>query len=227
MNNIRKAYPGCFFLGLGDDFFTAGVKVYNSIKFHPDIFFFKVDEKTLIYSPCINKSKLNEILNLGISLIKGQREQRGKYPLTCGYNALKVGKYMFHALKYTDPVILAEMSRRGYEAVNVNQGYAGCSSVVIGENAAITADPGMKKALEDKNIEVLFISTGGITLPGEKYGFIGGASGNLPCGKIMFFGDLAEHKDGSRIRNFIIEHNSCTLESPGCSLYDPGSFLMF
>ena len=46
--------------------------------------------------------------------------------------------------------------------------------------------------------EVLFLTPGGIRLPGYNTGFIGGAGGYV-SGNAVFFGDVRRHPDGERI----------------------------
>jgi hypothetical protein len=227
LKGIHDRYPDCVALSFGEDWFNAENKVYSSIKFHPDIFFFKLDARTVIYSPGINREKLQPIADLGVSLIEGVKQPEGRYPFTCGYNVLKVGSFLFHRLEYMDPVILEQASMRGYKPVHVNQGYTGCSSVVAGGNAVITADSGVRKAAENENVDTLFISPADVLLPGEKRGFLGGASGNLPEGTIVFSGDITRHRDCGRIREFLHQRDIHIVETPGHNLYDSGGYLIF
>ena len=87
------------------------------------------------------------------------------------------------------------------------QGYTRCSSLVIGDNAVITADKSIAKALKADGAEVLSIQPGHIRLEGFEYGFIGGA-GFFDNGTTYFFGNIKKHPDYERIKVFCAEYNS-------------------
>jgi hypothetical protein len=84
------------------------------------------------------------------------------------------------------------MTGLGFEIINVNQGYPACTVLKLSDSLAITADMGMKKALEKNGIEVYLIENGEISLPPYKYGFIGGCAG-IHEDKIYFLGDPSLH----------------------------------
>lgn len=69
------------------------------------------------------------------------------------------------------------MRKNDIEIVNINQGYARCSTLILNNRTAVTADISVKNALEKDGAKVLLISSGDIKLEGYDYGFIGGASG--------------------------------------------------
>ena len=70
------------------------------------------------------------------------------------------------------------------------------------------------------------ISEGSISLPGEKYGFIGGTTAVLPGGKIVFLGDLETHPDAESIRRFIVSNGVDFMEMKGLPLFDSGSIMV-
>ena len=95
----------------------------------------------------------------------------------------------------------------GIKTVNVNQGYARCSTLIVAQNAAITADKSIEKALKSNGAEALLISEGNIRLEGFDYGFIGGAS----CTDektVYFFGNVKKHPDYEKIKAFCDRYNS-------------------
>ncbi len=123
------------------------------------------------------------------------------YPEDVALNIFTVGKLLFACEKHASAEILAFARENGYEVVNVRQGYAKCSTMLVG-NAIITADTGIYKAAVSHGVDALLISPAHVGI--EKYdtGFIGGASGALCAGKTCVFGSLNSHPDGENIRAF-------------------------
>ena len=125
-------------------------------------------------------------------------EVTGKeYPRDIYLDALPVGEYLLCKSTHT-----AEKIKAGRRIINVKQGYARCSVCLLGQEGAITADKGLKTALEELGIPVMMIQSGNILLDGYSYGFIGGAS--LVIDKnVIFFGNVARHPEGERILEFV------------------------
>jgi len=201
--------------------------VYDSILCHPDIYFFRLDEKALVHSPSVPFALIEQLKREGLELIKGENVPSGRYPGTAPYNVVRVGNMLFHNLKYTDPAILNEAAKRGIRCVSVEQGYARCSVVPVGEKAVITADVGIAKVMEKEGIDVLLVGPGHVELPGEKCGFLGGASGNVTGRNgVVFLGDIDCYPDALRIKNFCAKHGVSVFSPKGLELYDAGSLLI-
>ena len=149
---------------------------------HADMQLLNINDRVFTQNDC--KSKV------------GQR-----YPENVRLNCLYFGKKLYGKLNAVDPAVLDFCAENGIETVNINQGYARCSTFVITQNAAITADKSLEKALKNNGAEVLLISPGHIRLEGFDYGFIGGA-GFTDNGTAYFFGNLAQHPDYERIKLF-------------------------
>ena len=118
--------------------------------------------------------------------------------------------------------ILLYAKSSGREIIDTKQGYAKCSTLLLGDTAAITADPSIDRALHSRSIETLRISPGHISLDGYDYGFIGGASGVYE--KTVFFcGNIETHPDAQRIVDFCNAHGYqvvCLSDGP---LFDMGT----
>ena len=138
----------------------------------------------------------------------------GDYPSDTIFNALTVGRYMFAREAGLAPSVKKHAASSALTLVNVNQGYAKCSTLALSAaRAAVTADKGMAAAMESVGITVLRISCGHIALDGCNYGFIGGTSFVVEPGycrslseykpSVFFFGDINGHPDGNRITEFI------------------------
>ena len=141
----------------------------------------------------------------------------GEYPNDTVFNALRVGRYLFARTASLALSVRQAAQANGLEIVNVNQGYAKCSTLALSAHgAAVTADEGMAKAMESRGIRVLRITPGYIALDGCEYGFIGGASfvyeplnccsiGHEPR-RVFFFGSLRTHPDAEAITHFLSQY---------------------
>ena len=109
----------------------------------------------------------------------------------------------------------------GYKIINVNQGYSACSTLVLDECHAISADPSIINAIKREEKEVLEISPEGINLDGYGCGFIGGASGVLGK-KVYFFGDYISHPSHCEIASFLNKNGFEPIKLFDMKLHDFG-----
>ncbi len=130
-----------------------------------------------------------------------------KYPENILLNCLYLNNILYGKLDSVDDTVLDYCKANGIKTVNVNQGYARCSSLQISENAVITADRSIEKALNNNGADVLLITEGNIELKGYDYGFIGG-TGFYDSGIVYFFGNIKKHPDYDKIKEFIRYNNS-------------------
>ncbi|MGB2631100.1 MAG: DUF6873 family GME fold protein [Candidatus Omnitrophota bacterium] len=207
--------------------FDGPDRVYESISCHPDIYFFQLDDNTLIHSPDLPDGKIEILRKSGAHLIKGRSEPFGLYPHTVKYNAVRIGKVLIHNLEYTDRMILKKARENGIKAVNAAQGYARCSVLKISEAALVTSDASIATAAVPEGLDVLQVLPGSVLLSGEKYGFLGGAGGKLPDGRVLILGDIGRHPQADMITDFMREHGVKYIDLPGLPLYDAGGLLIF
>ncbi len=224
---LKGKLPSCRMLPFSGMPSAGSVSVYRSIYSHPDIYFFQVDANTIIHSPSVARTVLRELSGQGVSLIKGERSPQGHYPETAAYNAVRVGSLVFHNMGYTDNAIRRVVYEKGLSFFSVTQGYTRCSVVPVGSDALITSDEGIAKTARLADIKTLLISPGYVTLPGEKYGFIGGASGTGPSGEVIFLGSLEGHPEHGEICDFLRQCDTKWIELQGLSLYDAGTLMVF
>ncbi|MDD4956238.1 MAG: hypothetical protein PHH49_01010 [Candidatus Omnitrophica bacterium] len=199
--------------------------VYASISGHPDIFFFKLREDLVVHAPGIDHTYTDIFRRNGIRTVPGSKVPDGKYPRTCSYNAVKIGRFMFHNLEHTDPVIKELGLEAGLDFVHVPQGYARCSTLVLDDRHIVTSDKGIYLEAQKRGITAGLVSAGGVELPGEKYGLIGGASGTLPDGRVFIAGDLLTHPDGLRIKEMFSRAGVISLEVHSAPLFDAGTVI--
>ena len=145
-----------------------------------------------------------------------------KYPLDVLFNACFIGNKLICNEKTVSKLILDAAKAHGCEIIGVSQGYTKCSVCVVSDNAIITADTGIAKACREREIDVLEISEGHISLPPYDFGFIGGASGF--CGdKVYFCGSLDTHPEGESIKEFCKQHKKIAVSLSDGELQDVGS----
>ncbi len=128
----------------------------------------------------------------------------GSYPNDCSLNCAEVGELLIARKKSSDKSIIKKFPED--LIVNVNQGYAKCSTCVVNKNAIITDDESINSSCKKVGIDSLLISKGDILLKGHNYGFIGGASALIEKNKILFFGDITKHCDYQKIISFLLKH---------------------
>lgn len=149
-----------------------------------------------------------------------------KYPEDILLNFLYLNNTLYGKLSAIDKNLLDYCKENNIRTVNINQGYARCSTLVLNKKAVITSDLSIEKALKKDGVEVLLISSGSIVLDGYDYGFIGGASGKIEENTIAFFGNVTSHPDYKKIENFCDNHNlSINVICPYMSLTDIGGMV--
>ncbi|MBQ9121569.1 MAG: hypothetical protein IJY12_04305 [Clostridia bacterium] len=163
---------------------------------HADMLTFTYGE-TVIFEReyyCVNERRLTPYISTPAHLALTSLPRSCIYPHDIGLNALLVGDTLFCNARHTAPEIL----NCGAEIVDVRQGYAACSTLVLSERTIVTADPSIARAAERKGLDVLAIRPGYVRLTGYNTGFIGGATAKIG-NTVYFFGDPSSHPDFYRI----------------------------
>ena len=196
----------------------------SAIASHTDIIAFKLLD-TIFFSKAYFNAFFDVLSPLCIKNIHlTERSQGVNYPLDAIFNGLFICDKLFCKADTFSSEILEKAREKNIRIVPVKQGYPACSALKISENAAITADRGMEKALTAEGIEVLLIESGGISLPPYEYGFIGGA-GALHGECVYFFGDISLHPNGKEIIEFIEANGKMALSLSSEPLVDLGGMI--
>ena len=217
IDGLERIFPGIRRIAI-----PRARDIYASIASHPDIFLFRPDPGTLIYSPSLPPGIVEAIRSTGVRLVPSYSTPEGEYPKTAVLNAVRIGDRVLHKADITDRSIKDFAAGNGLQAVNIPQGYASCSIVPVGNDAIITPDNGIAGAVSGSGLDVLLIFPGYVELPGEKYGFIGGAKGVLDDGTIIFLGDIRLHPDHGAITGFLTKYGIAHKYIPGLPLFDAG-----
>lgn len=183
-------------------------EVHESISYHPDIVIHPINHNTLIIAPNVFEYYEENLSNMGINLIKGEKNLNSKYPDDIAYNVGRLRGIAIHNFKYTDEILKFYLKKENIDFVNVNQGYTKCSLAVVGEDSAITADYPIYKKLSSLGYRILLIEPGYVSLEGQNYGFIGGTNGSLCNGKSIISGSIDEHPNKDDILKFFAENNT-------------------
>lgn len=196
---------------------------------HPDMLLFFAPNAI-----CCTKSYYNiatkeleeiaEVYGAQIQLIDA--EYQNKYPFDVPLNALPMGKNLFCNTKTVARELLDGIDMT---PCHVNQGYAKCSSLPLGESALITSDASIAKKATDMGLDVLQIEAGHISLDGYNYGFIGGCASFAPrqnIDTVFFCGDITKHPDYNRIYDFCALQKYKVRSLSNFGLCDVGTIFM-
>ena len=210
------------------------LNTYDEISSHPDIYYLKVGE-TIFSAPEKNGK-------VPFNTVNCVTEIGDKYPTDVPYNVLIVGNNAIHNFKYTDNIVKFYLERHGYNLINVEQGYANCSTVVLNDTSCITSDLAIAKALMDNGVDTLFVSEPDIKLKKrtnsifEKQsqmsfedslmqGFIGGACMVLDD-TFVIFGDIERLVNGNKIKKFVEKKGLKLHYFEGLDVVDYGGVLL-
>lgn len=169
---------------------------------HPDMLMTVIGRDVIVpaaYASLKDVSPLLDILHrrCGCRILCAAPIPGEIYPADVAYNSLLFSGTLYGKLSSLAPDVLRIAAACGMDTADVRQGYAGCSALSCGD-ILLTADPSIRDAVAGRGGEVLFLTPGGICLPGYNTGFIGGAGGYV-SGNAVFFGDVRRHPDGERI----------------------------
>ena len=147
------------------------------------------------------------------------------YPDEVKINVKKTEKAIVCNTKYVSEMIKAYAENYGIDLIHSNQGYVGCSSVLITDNAVMTDDESVYSAFHRIGFDCLMLSKGQIKLSGHSYGFIGGACGFIDKKLLAFIGSLNTHKDAEKIKQFLNKYNVSYIELTDEPLTDVGGIV--
>ena len=209
MRKIEKEY----IQSLGYEVIENGfnLNTYDEIASHVDIYYLKVGD--VVFS-APEKKGIMPFNTVSCTTPIGK-----EYPLDIPYNVGVVGNNAIHNFKYTDSIVKFYLERHGYNLINVEQGYANCSTCTLDDNSCITSDIGIAKALIDAGIDTLFVTEPDIKLKkrtntifkdesrmsfenSDMQGFIGGAMTRLGD-TVIIFGDIENLVNGNKIKRFV------------------------
>jgi hypothetical protein len=188
---------------------------------HPDIQLCCI-QNTVFVHPDLPAGFIRHLEHYAEVVVSSQ-ELGNRYPFDCAYNAAFTGRYALCRKESTAAEILRHCERRGIPVINLPQGYARCSILIISEDRIATEDNGIAAAAQKAGIETMLIEPGSVPLKGFPRGFLGGASGSDTTA-VYFSGSIEYLNSSSEIREKIRGTNKTVIELPG-ELEDFGSIL--
>lgn len=196
--------------------------LYDFESQHIDIQCLKINDTIFIHKDSVSlKAKLK---SLGYKVIFTEKSLKKKYPENIILNGAYVKGKLYCHEKAIDNSVKKYCVKNNIEIVNVKQGYAKCSTAIIGD-AIITSDKGIYSAMTQGGVEGLLIESGNIDLVGVDYGFIGGCC--FCCNDNVYFtGNIKLHPNYIAIENFCKKQNKNIICLSGNKLYDIGGFIV-
>ncbi len=193
----------------------------RAISAHPDMSAVKINDTWVIYS---NTKRLFDFTGKKIIIDREvPANDKLAYPHDIGLNCAVVGKNIICNSQYTEQAVLDLAHKSGFNVINVRQGYSKCSVCIIDDNAIITEDEGIAKKCSQYDIDVLLLKNRAVKLCGYDYGFIGGCSGLLSDGRIIFTGCIENHPEYHLIEAFCKKYGKTAVSMSDEPLYDVGS----
>jgi hypothetical protein len=204
--------------------FPEYFRLQKPVASHPDMLLHILGDKYITsaeyYSLASNTfAKLN---SAGFMPVLTDERPFADYPDDVLFNSLRLGNKLFGLEKKMSKVIREYAKENSIQIVNVKQGYTKCSVCKVSENAVITADDGIAKAVSACGVDVLKIRAGHVRINGYDCGFIGGASGASEEA-VYFCGDVMSHPDGKSISEFCEKHEKECISLSNDTLFDVGT----
>ncbi len=204
-------------------------KTYESISSHADIQVAILNDKLFIDQDSwdnLYKNNSNRLVLNGLKATIITTKLGNRYPLSVPFNGKFLDDTWIHHLEYTDKTILEFIEKQNIQCIHTNQGYTGCSLVLLPKKKGITADVGLANSLKLKGYDILTIQEGHIQLEGMSHGFIGGCCG-VWNNVVYINGDLLTHPDGQQMYDFITESKLKIEDVKNQPLTDIGSILFY
>lgn len=194
-------------------------KLPHPVDGHPDMLMAKIGDVLFIHREYEAGQRI--LTDLDVPLFLSEKTVGNAYPDDVALNCFSAAGCLFGKLSSVSDEVKSYAQREGLALKNVRQGYAKCSSAVIG-GVLVTADRGICAAASAEGLETLLVSPWRIGIEVYDTGFIGGASMVLDEQTIGFFGCLASHPEGEKIRAFFEKNGIEVVELSDGALFDYG-----
>ena len=211
--------------------YPYGNNTKNPEASHADMQVLRIDERKIVLlkgNDELNSRLTDKLKNTRYNIFyTGSGITEFVYPDCVKLNIAVVGKNAIGNFKYADSLTVDVLKNSGYNFIDVKQGYAKCSSAVVGDNAIITSDISVFKSAVKNGIDCLKISEGHIELCERYEGFIGGASFLMDRSTLAFTGDVTAHPDYMNIKSFCLNYGVRLLSLTASRLCDVGGVILF
>lgn len=204
-----------------------------SIASHADCNLQRLDENTYLVDKSgfdnlkafLDSYPIVKYLTNEISLKIEPVEVFSPYPYEARINVKRIEGGIVCNTKCVDGKIKQYAAQHDLKLYHCNQGYVGCSSVLVAPNAVMTDDKSVYDCFNSIGFDCLMLSKGQIKLNGHEYGFIGGCCGFVDNNLLAFTGRIDTHCDSKKIRAFLNKYNVNILELTNDTLTDVGGIV--
>jgi len=204
-------------LGIGVIACPNNERVDPRLRSHVDLSALHMGGNRLVVSEAVATGGfISALSGLGAEITLSKAPFGCKYPEDAGLCAAVIGERIFHNKSLS---VLPNEPR----LIDVKQGYAKCTVCIVNENAAVTSDRGMARAMAAAGLDVLTVRDGYISLEGYDKGFIGGASFKIAPDLLALTGTLDGHPDRTQIELFLLSHGVKPVYLTGKRIFDIGS----
>ncbi len=201
---------------------TGKLNCDDAVKNHPDLYISHIDRELILFAEN-NCSIAGELNNYKVCNFENR--EKYNYPFDAMMNCVALGNRLIGNISILHREIVDYAEKRGYELINVNQGYTKCNICVVNENSIITEDTGIYNALIKFGMNVLLLEKNFVQIKKYKYGFIGGASGKISSDKLAFAGNIKLHPEYDKIFRFLYNNEVEAISLGEAPLFDYGSIL--
>lgn len=207
----------------------ADKRLAPQVESHADMLIFNLDD-TVFCNEFYYKNNI-EIFDLiskyGYQINASSFSVSDRYPCDIALNQARIKKTIIGRADSCAESILKYANDHEYEYHSSKQGYAKCSTLILGEKAIVSADTNIISIANQLEIDTLKIENNSneIILNGYDYGFIGGASA-VYQNKVFFFGDIMRHSQGEKIVTFCEKHGFSAISLGRESLFDVGGAII-
>ncbi len=215
MRNHLSAYGKCISLPPFD-------KLPFPVNTHPDMLMANIDGTLFIHREYAAGQDLLKELHIPFQI--SEQAVGASYPDDVALNCFAAKNALFAKLSSVSLAVKNYAQKRGFSLLDVKQGYAKCSSVVVGD-VVVTADKGICHAAKANGLEALLIPPHHIGIEVYDTGFVGGASGVIAEKTLGFFGNLDTFPAGKEIRSFLEEWGICVVSLGEGELFDYGGLI--
>lgn len=213
MNGAVSSHADCNLLQLDSKTFICDEEIASNLK--------ATIKKNIVNNLTIGKS--DSEINTDIEILTEKIES--PYPKEAAINVKRVDNNIVCNKNIVSKTILNYCKINNIDICHCNQGYVGCSSVLVANNAIMTDDKSVYNSFNRIGFDCLMLSKGKIKLNGFSYGFIGGCCGFIDNNLLAFTGKLDSHDDSKKIKEFLKKYKIDYLELSDKSLTDVGGIV--
>lgn len=196
----------------------------DPINDHPDMVIHPINYKNFVVYYKYYNYYYNKLNKYGINVIKSSNKLNKIYPNDIYLNVSRVGKYFFHKSGYIDKNLKTNLEKN-FQGIEIKQGYAKCSTLILKDNVVVTTDLKLNKKYKELGLVSYLLPPNKINLPGYDTGFIGGTCGNIGKDKVVFYGNLEKYEFKKELIKILHKENISYIYPNTETFLDRGSII--